>query len=90
MRRRAAESETTIVGTRTAMPSNLFFNPFTTSHVADLLGLRRKGRLTAGADADLLLLTPAGVVDRVYSRGRLMVEGGTPIVRGPFDGHAAA
>jgi beta-aspartyl-dipeptidase (metallo-type) len=63
---------------------------FTTSHVADLLGLRRKGRLTAGADADLLLLTPAGVVDRVYSRGRLMVEGGTPIVRGPFDGHAAA
>ena len=63
---------------------------FTTRHVADLLGLRRKGRLTAGADADLLLLTPAGVVDRVYSRGRLMVEGGTPIVRGPFDGHAAA
>src|SRR5574341_49564 len=63
---------------------------FTTSNVADLLGLRRKGRLTAGADADLLLLTSAGVVDRVYSRGRLMVEGGTPIVRGPFAGHAAA
>jgi hypothetical protein len=39
---------------------------------------------------NVVAITPAGVVDRVYSRGRLMVEGGTPIVRGPFDGHAAA
>jgi len=61
---------------------------FATRHVADLLGIFRKGRVAAGCDADLLLLTPAGEVDRVYSRGRLMVEAGRPIVRGPFDGHA--
>ena len=63
---------------------------FATRHVADLLGLRHKGRIAAGCDADLLLLMPAGEVDRVYCRGRLMVEAGRPIVRGPFDGHAAA
>lgn len=63
---------------------------FATRHVADVLGLVRKGRIAAGCDADLLLLTPAGEVDRVYCRGRLMVESGTAIVRGPFDGHAPA
>jgi beta-aspartyl-dipeptidase (metallo-type) len=63
---------------------------FATRHAAELLGLGRKGRLAAGCDADLLLLTPAGEVDRVYCRGRPMVEAGRPIVRGPFDGHAAA
>jgi beta-aspartyl-dipeptidase (metallo-type) len=57
-----------------------------TRHVADLLGLHRKGRIAAGCDADLLLLTPAGEVDRVYCRGRLMVEAGKAIVRGPFGG----
>ena len=36
------------------------------------------------------VVTPAGVVDRVYCRGRLMVEAGKAIVRGPFDGHAPA
>lgn len=63
---------------------------FATRHVADLLGLRHKGRIAAGADADLLLLTSAGEVDRVYCRGRLLVEGGEPIVRGPFEGHHPA
>ena len=63
---------------------------FATRHVADVLGLVRKGRIAAGCDADLLLLTPAGEVDRVYCRGRLMVEAGKAIVRGPFDGHAPA
>lgn len=63
---------------------------FSTRHVADLLGLRRKGRIAEGCDADLLLLTAAGEVDRVYGRGRLLVEGGTPMVRGPFEGHEPA
>ncbi|MGE5849059.1 MAG: amidohydrolase family protein [Candidatus Methylomirabilota bacterium] len=63
---------------------------FATRHVADLLGLHRKGRIAPGCDGDLLLLTPAGDVDRVYCRGRLMVEAGTAIVRGPFDGHVSA
>ncbi len=63
---------------------------FSTRNVAHLLGLHRKGRVAVGCDADLLFLTPAGEVDRVYSRGRLMVDAGTPLVRGPFGGHATA
>ncbi len=60
---------------------------FSTSHIADLLGLRQKGRIAEGADADLTFLTETGGVDRVYGRGRLLVEAGKPIVRGAFDGH---
>ncbi|MBI2456358.1 MAG: beta-aspartyl-peptidase [candidate division NC10 bacterium] len=63
---------------------------FATRHVADLLGLPRKGRIGAGADADLVLLTGGGDVDRVVAGGRLLVEGGKPIVRGPFEGHHPA
>ncbi|HYL80087.1 MAG TPA: hypothetical protein VEU07_04690, partial [Candidatus Acidoferrum sp.] len=58
-------------------------------HTAERLGLRRKGRLAEGCDADVLVLTTAGEVDRVYGRGRLLVDGGAPIVRGPFDGHVS-
>ena len=60
---------------------------FATSHVAELLGLRQKGRIAEGCDADLLVLTGAAEVDRVYGRGRLLVVAGKPIVRGSFDGH---
>ena len=54
------------------------------AHVADLLGLARKGYLHPGRDADIVILTPSGEVDRVYARGRLLVDRGTPLVRGPF------
>jgi beta-aspartyl-dipeptidase (metallo-type) len=57
------------------------------SNPAEALGLSRKGRIVPGRDADLLLLTPAGEVDRVFARGRLVVRDGKPLVRGPFDGH---
>jgi beta-aspartyl-dipeptidase (metallo-type) len=57
---------------------------FCGAHAADLLGLERKGRVQAGRDADLLVLSEAGAVDRLYARGRLLVEGGRPVVRGPF------
>lgn len=57
---------------------------FATAHTAGLLGLAGKGRLTAGADADILVLDQAGTVDRVYARGRALVIGGQPVVRGPF------
>ena len=60
---------------------------FAGRHVADLLGLQRKGRIAAGQDGDLLVLTPAGDVDRVYARGQLMVDRGTPTVFGAFGGH---
>jgi beta-aspartyl-dipeptidase (metallo-type) len=59
---------------------------FATRHVADLLGLGRKGRLAVGSDADILILDAGGDVDRVYGRGRLLVSQGVPIVRGPFGG----
>jgi beta-aspartyl-dipeptidase (metallo-type) len=60
------------------------------SNPAEALGLSRKGRIAKGRDADLLLLTPAGEVKRVFARGRPVVEEGTPLVRGPYDGHALA
>jgi len=59
---------------------------FATCHVADLLGLRRKGRIAVGCDADLLVLTGAGDVEGVYGRGRPLVQGGKPVVRGFFGG----
>ena len=57
---------------------------FATTHTASILGLSRKGRLAAGADADILVLDAAGQVDRVYARGREMVADGKPTIRGPF------
>ena len=59
---------------------------FVTRNVSDLLGLRRKGRITAGTDADLLLLTRDGRVDRVFCRGELLVLGGKPVMRSIFEG----
>lgn len=59
---------------------------FAGSHVADLLGLSHKGRVAPGRDADLLILNSAGEVDRVFCRGRLLVDDGKPRVRGPFGG----
>jgi beta-aspartyl-dipeptidase (metallo-type) len=52
---------------------------------ANLLGLDRKGRISEGADADLLLLSDDGEVCNVWCRGQLMVETGQPVVRGSFE-----
>ena len=62
---------------------------FATGHTASVLGLSRKGRLVAGTDADILILAADGRVDRVYARGRELVRGGQPLVRGAFGGHDA-
>ncbi len=59
---------------------------FASRNVADLLGLSGKGRIAAGRDADLLLLTLSGEVDRVYCRGRVLVREGCPVVCGAFGG----
>jgi beta-aspartyl-dipeptidase (metallo-type) len=61
-----------------------------TQNPADLLGLSRKGRLEPGRDADVLVLSPDERVERVFCRGRLLVENGTPVVCGVFDGHRSA
>ena len=59
--------------------------PFFTSNVARALRLERKGRIEAGCDADLVVLGPRVEVRDVMARGRWVVKGGAPVVRGPFD-----
>jgi beta-aspartyl-dipeptidase (metallo-type) len=59
-----------------------------TTNPVEALGLCRKGRLARERDADVLVLTEAGEVDRVYARGRPVVRDGAALVRGPHDGHA--
>jgi beta-aspartyl-dipeptidase (metallo-type) len=58
-----------------------------TLNVARLLRLDdRKGRVRAGADADLVLLDAELRIAEVYARGRRMLEGGQPVVKGWFEG----
>jgi beta-aspartyl-dipeptidase (metallo-type) len=59
--------------------------PAFTSNVARLLLLRRKGHLSAGADADLVVLDTDGAVEDVMARGRWHVLSGRPIVQGTFE-----
>jgi beta-aspartyl-dipeptidase (metallo-type) len=57
---------------------------FCSAHVADLLGLLRKGYVRPGRDADLLILTAAGQLDTVLAKGRIMVRAGQAAVQGSF------
>ncbi|HEY7612691.1 MAG TPA: beta-aspartyl-peptidase [Gemmatimonadales bacterium] len=59
--------------------------PAFTSNPARLFRLPRKGRLTEGADADLVALSEDGSADAVMARGRWQVRQGKPIVRGTFE-----
>ena len=63
--------------------------PLVTSNPADQYGLRGsfhpKGRLCAGADADLLVLDGSGRATDVMARGRWLVRGGDALVRGTFE-----
>src|SRR4051812_30624420 len=52
---------------------------------AGLLRLPRKGRLSEGADADLIVLDEDGAVEDVMARGRWHVLGGQPAVRGALE-----
>lgn len=57
-----------------------------TTNVARVLGIQgRKGSLEAGRDADLVFLTGDLGVDTVIARGRVMVQGGRVLVKGPFE-----
>jgi beta-aspartyl-dipeptidase (metallo-type) len=57
-----------------------------TSNPAARIGMKgRKGCLTEGADADLIMFRDDWKIDRVYAHGRLMVDQGKPVVRGTFE-----
>jgi beta-aspartyl-dipeptidase (metallo-type) len=59
--------------------------PAFTSNPARLLLLKRKGRLVAGADADLVVLGSGGAIEDVMARGRWLVRSGRPVVWGTFE-----
>jgi len=59
--------------------------PAFTSNPARLLRLERKGRLAAGADADLVVLDRDGGVADVMARGRWHVRKGEAVRRGTFE-----
>ena len=56
-----------------------------TSNVARLLKLNGKGRVEAGADADLLCLGDGMTVRHVMAGGRWLVQDGAATVKGTFE-----
>ncbi|HXJ79823.1 MAG TPA: beta-aspartyl-peptidase [Candidatus Methylomirabilis sp.] len=68
---------------RLSLPQAL---PLVTKNVARVLGIDdRKGSLAPGKDADVVFLTDDLMVDTVIARGRVMVQDGHAVVRGPFE-----
>jgi beta-aspartyl-dipeptidase (metallo-type) len=59
--------------------------PVFTSNAAALLRLGDKGRIAAGADADLVVLDDGHGIRDVMARGRFVVRSGKPTVMGRFE-----
>nr|WP_298129748.1 beta-aspartyl-peptidase [uncultured Pseudoxanthomonas sp.] len=59
--------------------------PAFTSNVAGLLRLPGKGRIAAGADADLVVLDATGAVTDVFAGGRPHLRDGAVLRRGTFE-----
>jgi beta-aspartyl-dipeptidase (metallo-type) len=59
--------------------------PIFTSNVAALLRLPKKGTITVGADADVVVLDGDHRVRDVMARGRFLVRGSEPVARGTFE-----
>jgi len=57
-----------------------------TSNPAERIHIHsRKGTIAEGMDADLIIFDPEWRIDRVYAKGRLMVDEGLPTVKGTFE-----
>ena len=57
-----------------------------TANPAARLGLsERKGCIVPGADADILVLNQDLSIDKVFARGRLVVDDGEPVIKGAFE-----
>lgn len=57
-----------------------------TAAPAVVLGLKQKGRIAAGLDADLVLINKRDLTIRdVYAKGRQLVKAGQAIVKGTFE-----
>lgn len=57
-----------------------------TAAPASVLGLKHKGRIAAGLDADLVLLDKTDLtISDVFARGRQLVKAGKAIVKGTFE-----
>ena len=63
--------------------------PAFTANPARLLRLHRKGRLTPGADADIVVLDDKSAITDVMARGRWHVRDGNAVTRGTFESFAA-
>ena len=59
--------------------------PFFTENVANGLGLSQKGKIAAGADADLLLLTQDLMPDRVIAKGYILMSKGKLLRKGTYE-----
>lgn len=59
---------------------------YITANVADAIGLKKKGRIAVGNDADLVVLKKESIsIETVISMGRLVVEKGERVNRGRLD-----
>ncbi|CAM5190026.1 beta-aspartyl-peptidase [Alishewanella longhuensis] len=57
-----------------------------TAAPAHVLGLKQKGQLAVGKDADMLLLNSQNLsIDTVIAKGRRLVSAGKPVVYGTFE-----
>lgn len=60
-----------------------------TSSPAAVLGLKQKGRLQVGLDADLLLIRRDDLsIASVYAKGKTMVHAGKAVIKGTFESSA--
>lgn len=57
-----------------------------TSNVAHILKLNNKGRIEKERDADLVIVNKDDLsIDKVIAKGKIMIDGGEPILRGTFE-----